>query len=392
MSVLALVLFTSSALFITYVLFGYPLWLAVRARRDRRVQAAPFEPTVTVILAVYNGARWITDKMKSILQLNYPADRLQILVLSDGSTDDTVAKASAYRDRRIEVVDLPRRGKAATINAGIARARGEILFFTDVRQPLEPDSLRYLAASFADPEVGVASGELVIIRIRPGDRHQKSISLYWQYEKWIRKSLSRVDSVLGATGAIYAMRRKLAKPMPQDVLLDDVYLPLLAFFAGYRVIFEERALAFDLATSLDTEFARKVRTQAGVYQLLRFFPQLLGRANRMRIDFISHKLGRLMLPFAFLTMFVSSFGLPGMLRPILLVTQCSLYVTAFIDVILPDEFLLKRVSAPVRTFFTLVTAALMAVSIYFRPANSLWKKATTTTVGADPLRSEPGKP
>jgi biofilm PGA synthesis N-glycosyltransferase PgaC len=374
MSNAATVLFLLGVVYLIYVLFGYPLWLGVRARRARPVRSASFEPPVTVILAVHNGERWISGKLDSLLRLDYPADRLQILVLSDGSTDGTIARASAYRSRGIEVVDLPRSGKAGAINAGLGLASGEILLFTDVRQPLAPDSLRYLTACFADPEVGAASGELVIGQA--SDHHQNTISLYWRYEKWIRKSLSRVDSVLGATGAIYAMRRELAKPMPADVLLDDVYLPLLAFFAGYRVVFEERALAFDVATSLNTEFGRKVRTQAGVYQLLRYFPQLLGPANRMRFDFVSHKLGRLMLPFALLTIAICSFGLPGRLSALCIGGQCLFYFLALIDLILPEKFPLKRISAPVATFVTLVAAAFMAVSIFFRPAGSLWSKVT----------------
>jgi len=385
MSIAASVLFALSFIYIAYVLVGYPLWLGVRARRPRPVHAAAFEPSVTVILAVHNGERWITEKLESILRLEYPVDKLQILVVSDGSTDGTIAKASAFQNLGVEIVDLPRSGKAAAINAGLAVARGEILLFTDVRQLLAPDSLRYLTACFSDPEVGVVSGELIIGQA--GDRHQECISLYWRYEKWIRKCLSRVDSVLGATGAIYAMRRALAKPLPQDVLLDDVYLPLLALFAGYRVIFEGRALAYDVATSLNTEFGRKVRTQAGIYQLLGLFPQLLSRANRLRFDFISHKLGRLLLPFAFLTMAISSFGLPGLLCPIAVGAQCAFYLLALIDVILPDGFPLKRISAPVRTFVTLVVAALVAVSIFFRAAGSLWNKVTVPEAASDSARA-----
>src|SRR5262249_27307012 len=154
-------------------------------------------------------------------------------VLSDGSTDRTHEEVRRFISRaNVHLIVLPRGGKAAALNAGIARATGEILFMTDVRQQLAPDSLNHLVACFADPEVGVVSGELVI---REGvGQEEASVGLYWKYEKWIRKQLTRVDSVLGATGCIYAMRRELATPLPENTLVDDMFLPLAAFFRGYR--------------------------------------------------------------------------------------------------------------------------------------------------------------
>ena len=156
-------------------------------------------------------------------------------------------------------------------------AGGEILFFTDVRQTLAADSLRNLIANFADPKVGVVSGELVILD--KAGHEDAQVGLYWKYEKWLRKRLSRIDSLPGATGCIYAMRRELAGPLPPDCLLDDVYLPMIAFFRGRRLVLDETAKAYDTAISRETEFWRKVRTQAGVYQLLGWFPQLLELAE-----------------------------------------------------------------------------------------------------------------
>ena len=175
--------------------------------------------------------------------------------------------SAGSQDRaKIEFLAVPKGGKAAALNAALARATGEILFFTDVRQQLHPDSLANLVACFADPQVGVASGELVI---RDGTGlEEASVGLYWKYEKWIRKQLSRLDSVMGATGCIYAMRRELAAPLPEGTLNDDMYLPLGAFFRGYRVILDDSALAFDYPTPLASEFRRKVRTLAGVYQIV----------------------------------------------------------------------------------------------------------------------------
>src|SRR5262249_53333127 len=148
---------------------------------------------------------------------------------------------------------------------------------------------------------------------------------------WIRKSLSAIDSVPGATGAVYAMRRKLARPMPANTLLDDVYLPMGAFLAGYRIVLDDSAIAYDYPNSLKSEFRRKVRTLAGVYQLIAMFPALLGPANRMWIHFVSHKLGRLLLPFALLGLLICSFGLPAPLRHAAPFLQAAFYAVAALD-------------------------------------------------------------
>jgi poly-beta-1,6-N-acetyl-D-glucosamine synthase len=252
------IVFALSTATLLYVLFGYPLLLAAirRARPVRRAQPREWK-TVTIILPVRNGERWIRNKLESLLALDYPRDRLQILVVSDNSVDSTIAIANEFKPV-VQVLRNPHSGKATAINEALRHAEGEILFFTDVRQPIETTALKRLVACFEDPEVGVASGELII---RAGNRlEEANVGLYWKYEKWIRNRHSRIDSVIGATGAIYAMRRALAAPLPANTLLDDVHLPVGAFLKGFRVIFVPEAKAWDDPTALDTEFRRKVRT------------------------------------------------------------------------------------------------------------------------------------
>ena len=366
-------LFLFSVAFCVYTLFGYPLLLGLLARwRTRPVRKAAWPATVSVILPVFNGAPWMAAKLESILALNYPAELLEILVVSDGSTDATASIVHSFAGRaKIVFLAVPKRGKAAALNAALARAGGEILFFTDVRQQLHPDSLANLVACFADPEVGVASGELVI---REGaGLEEASVGLYWKYEKWIRKHLSRLDSVLGATGCIYAMRRQLASPLPEDTLNDDMYLPLAAFFRGYRVILDDRALAFDCPTLLASEFRRKVRTLAGVYQIVAYFPALLGPRNRMWIHFFSHKLARLLMPWAMIAAAVASFGLPAPWNVWAVSAEASACILALLDVWLPAGFPLKRLTSPMRTFAVLMAAALCALAILFVPPRVLWR-------------------
>lgn len=373
----AVVLFLGAIAFVVYVLFGYPLLLAFLSRKPRPVRKQPMQATVSVLLPVRNGERWIRQKLDSILSLDYPRELVDITVVSDGSTDATAAIAEEYAvSHRVRVLRLPPGGKAVSLNAALQHATGDILFFTDVRQRLAPDSLSHLVACLADPDVGVVSGELVILE---GETNEEaSVGLYWKYEKWIRRHLSAIHSILGATGSIYAMRRELAVPLPPGALLDDVHQPLAAFFRGYRVILDDNAKAYDFPTSLDSEFRRKVRTQAGMYQIMRHYPALWGPGNRMWIHFVSHKLGRLLMPFALIAAFVSAFWLPGALAPAAVLAQTAFYAVAVLDRWIPEGAVAKRLSSPVRTFTVLMAAALCAPFAALSSPGRLW---TQTEVG-----------
>jgi len=379
MDAIAAVALLTSAAGVIYVLAGYPLLLGWMARRQERPLLKAYHlKRVTILLAVRNGAPWIRRKLESILALDYPRELLDIVVISDGSTDATEEIAGEYD---VRVLRVSHGGKALALNAGLAEATGEILVFTDVRQPLDPQCVRRLVACFADPTVGVASGELVLVEGE--SREEKDVGLYWRYEKWLRKRQSEIDSVEGATGALYAMRRDLAVMLPPGVLLDDVYQPLAAFFAGFRVIFEESARVYDSTVSLEAEFRRKVRTLAGVWQVIRYYPQLLSSRNRMRFHFVSHKLGRLLLPFALIIIAVSTFFLPGVWRWVAAAPQIVVYGLALVDPVVPHP--LKRLSSPARTFVVLMAAAFCAVSILFVPSRQLWKSPTVETAKPETL-------
>jgi cellulose synthase/poly-beta-1,6-N-acetylglucosamine synthase-like glycosyltransferase len=327
--------------------------------------------TVSVLLPVHNGERWLKAKIKSLLELDYPRDLVEILVISDGSTDATESIASEYVADGVRLFSLPRGGKARALNRGIQEASGEILLFTDVRQWLDPACLKNLVASLADPSVGAVSGELFI---RHGKNlEEENVGLYWRYEKWLRKHLSAIDSIFGATGAVYAMRREFVEPLPPGTLLDDVHLPLRAFFRGRRLILDDTAKAFDDPIGLESEFLRKVRTQAGIYQLLHQFPQLVSPTNRMWLHFISYKLARLMLPFALLLIFLSSFFLPQPWPAITVGVQALFYALAAVDLMVSERSSLKRITSPVRTFVVLMAAALCAIVVWFVPPEKLWK-------------------
>lgn len=385
----ALVVFLIGAAFLAFAMAGYPLLLSLIVRR--RGCSPPlkrFEPrTVSVILPVRNAEHWVGPKLDCLLSLDYPRDLLRIIVVSDESTDGTDDIVRSYAARHpVELIRVPQGGKTSALNAALAVASGEILFFTDVRQQIERQSLKELVACFADPSVGVVSGELFIM---DGDSHEaNNVGLYWRYEKWIRKQLCALDSFHGATGCIYAMRRELARPLPPSTLNDDMYLPLVAFLSGHRVIFEENARAFDHPTDLNTEFRRKVRTLAGVFQILRLLPGVVGPRNRMWIHFMSHKVARLLMPYALIACFVSSVFLPFPWSAILVAGQVMFYLFAALDGVIGPGNPLKKISASARTFAVMMLASLFAAKILFVPAHSLWKP--TQIPNAAPVRQEQG--
>jgi biofilm PGA synthesis N-glycosyltransferase PgaC len=355
-----------------YILVGYPLLLAWLADRfGKPIHKSPARKTVSILVAVYNGAAVIRPKLESIVALEYPKELLEVLVLSDGSTDGTNQIVREFASRGIQLIELPKAGKPAAISFGIARATGEILVSTDARQTLEPDSVTQLVACFSDPTVGAVSGDLPM---RPDQsEEQGSTSLYWVIERWIRKNLGRLDSTFGTTGPFYAMRRALAPPMPPDTLLDDMFLPLHGYFQGYRIVVDEEAVAWEQAFSIKGEFRRKVRTQAGLYQILRLYPALLGLGNRMLFHFVSYKLGRLALPWILLAMLAVSFGLKHPWNYWAVGAQSAFYLLALADFAIPSKTLLKRISSPARAFVNLMAAAALAVSVFFVAPHRLWK-------------------
>ena len=379
MHAISVLCFFFLAAVLVYIVAGYPLMLAWLASRYGKPVIAGGEPrTVSFIVAVYNGERFLAAKLQSILDLEYPRDLMQIIVVSDGSTDRTAEIAAGFADRGVSLLTVPRGGKPQALNAAIPRATGEILILTDVRQLLEPESVRRLVARFKDPKVGAASGDLLI---RDSSvTGEQSVGMYWRYERWIRKNLGSLDSMFGATGPFYAIRRSLAVTIPADSLLDDMYLPLAAFHRGYRLVVEESARAVDYPTGIGTEFGRKVRTLAGNYQILRHYPWLLTSRNRMLFHFLSYKIARLALPWIVILIGLDSFALPKPWNLAALLPQAAFYICAALDLWIPQGNPIKRMTSLARTVVSLLSASIMALRIFFVPPRDLWKPTRISNV------------
>ena len=375
-----------------YILILYPILLAVL----RPVPKPPiqkdtqFQTSVSVLIAVYNGQAFLRTKLESLLALGYPRQLVEILIVSDGSTDDTDKIAAEFESYGVRLLRVPKAGKAAALNAALPLATGEILFFTDVRQPLDPQSLAHLVANFADPTVGAVTGELHLLKGDQGE--QSDMDLYWRYEIWARTQHSRIDSLFNTTGCIYAMRRSLAVPLPPDTLTDDAFLPQRAFFRGYRIAFDPEAIAYDYPALAGTEFQRRMRTLAGLWQVFLREPRLFTQ-SRMRWHFLSHKFGRLALPWTLTVIFIATFFLPNASwRDTLLINEAVLVVLAGLDRFVPKGFLLKRISSPARTFLVMNAAAMAAIVVFFIPAGRLWSPTRVKAGSGNSLPKAPPNP
>lgn len=297
---MSLFLFWSAAFLLFYSYAGYPLLLALTARfLARPVKKGSYEPRVSIVLSAFNEEKFIGDKIRNLLELDYPAEKIEILVGSDGGSDRTDEIVSAFQDPRIRFFRfVSNQGKPHVLNGLISEARGAVLVFTDSRQRFEPQAVRRLVENFADPAVGCVSGELYFEDAR-GSGVAVGMDAYWKYEKWLRKKEAQIGSMLGATGAIYAARTHLVPTVPLNTLVDDMYIPLAIVAQGYRAVFESEAKAYDIVSSKGTqEFKRKVRTLSGNFQIFAAFRKLLNPLRSpVAWQFWSHKVLRLMVPY-----------------------------------------------------------------------------------------------
>jgi biofilm PGA synthesis N-glycosyltransferase PgaC len=366
--------FWLSVLLIGYSYAGYPLWLYLRrflrAFPERREAISPF---ISIVLAVHNEETTLERKLQNLEELDYPSDRFEIVVVSDGSTDATNSLLAARASQRVRpVICADHQGKASCLNQGIQAARGEIVLFTDARQMLERESARRLIERFSDPAVGCVSGELMLGEPGPANQHE-GVGMYWKMEKRIREWEGAAGSVVGATGAIYAVRKKHLVTLPPGTILDDVYLPMHVVRQGARVVFEPGARAWDNFTeSPGREFRRKVRTLTGNYQLLQLAPWLLTSENRVRFEFVSHKLLRLCVPFALAGALLSSLLLAEPFYRVLAVGQLAVYSLALVALVRPAPGLLGRLGNVVFSFLMLNTAAVVALVNFATGKKEVW--------------------
>jgi cellulose synthase/poly-beta-1,6-N-acetylglucosamine synthase-like glycosyltransferase len=257
----ALVVLWLSLALLVYAYAGFPLLLMVAATlRPRRVKQGAVTPSITLIIAAYNEEDCIAERLDNALAADYPADALEIIVASDGSTDGTERIVQEYTHRRVRLLSLPRRGKIAALDDAVRHARGTVLVFSDANTVVARDALRAIARNFADPSVGGVVARTAYQIEGDGESSRRGENLYWRYDTWLKELESNIGSVVSAHGGLYAIRRDLYQAPVDGAVTDDFIISTAVIAQGCRLVFERDARAWELpVATAKREFSRRVR-------------------------------------------------------------------------------------------------------------------------------------
>lgn len=392
------ILFWISISVILYVYLGYPILICLLSVFYKKpLKGKYIYPTVSIIMSAYNEEKNIENKIKNFQGLDYPEERLEILIGSDGSNDKTqeilknigrtvplkIFRNSFGGRSPYLYCKTKREGKPSMLNELVGMAKGEILVFTDARQRLDKNALKELVKHFSDPKVGSVSGAL-FYENENGNKSGAGIGLYWKYEKFIRKSESRMGSMLGATGAMYGIRRELFPQLPKDLILDDVYVPMKIVEKGYRAVFDSKAKVYDkVFQNPKVEFLRKTRTLAGNYQLFLYLKDLFNPLKgKISWQFFSHKFLRLTVPFLLFTLFISNlFIMENYFYKVLFVLQIILYSLAILGGVLKQK---NRLFDIPYMFCVMNSAAVVGLlRLLTNKQDVLWLKAQDSLQGVN---------
>jgi cellulose synthase/poly-beta-1,6-N-acetylglucosamine synthase-like glycosyltransferase len=376
---MAVTFWTLTAL-VVYVYVGYPVLLFVVGRLfSRPVLRKDIEPPITLVISAFNEEEVIAEKLRNSLSLDYPRDRLQILVVSDASDDGTDAIVQSFAKEGVELLRMEERGgKTLGLNAAVQRARGDIIVFSDANAMYARRVLRTLARNFADPTIGAVVGESTYSD--PEVESERTEGLYWRYETWIKRLESAIGSVVGGDGAIYSIRRQLYTPMRADALSDFVN-PLQIVRGGHRCLYEPDARSSERAAEdFRREFRRKVRI---VNRAWRALMGLRGLLNPLRYGFfafelISHKLLRWLVPLMLLGILVTNLLLLGRapIYTVMLVAQVVFYLLALVGHALRSRQQMPAfVSVPYYFCLVNVASALGILDAYRGRTYATWSTA-----------------
>jgi cellulose synthase/poly-beta-1,6-N-acetylglucosamine synthase-like glycosyltransferase len=370
------IIFWLSMAGILYTYAGYPvvMWMLSRLR-PRPWTASPISPSVSIVLAVHNGETLLSRKIDHLFGLDYHNIK-EIIVVSDGSTDGTAELLASRRHPRLTAIIMDEHcGKAVAVNAGMAKATAEIIVFVDIRPEIAPGAIQQLVSNFADPKVGCVAGELILRQECHDDASAAVSEVYWSYENWIRTCESICGSPVGVYGGFYAIRRKLAVPLPAGLILDDMFQPLSIIRQGYRSVLDAHAYVYDTwPTRIEEEFHRKVRTLAGNFQLFQLAPWTLTPQNPVLFQLVSHKVMRLVVPYLLILLFVSTLALSrgSLFYTIFAVLQIFGWLVAIAGLRYRIP-VLYRIAAPASALLALKAAAVAGLYRFLFTRGPLWK-------------------
>lgn len=363
--------------FYTYVGFFLLAYL-LSVFLSRPVKKGQVTPSVSIVIAAYNEEKVIRQKIENTLRLDYPADKLEIVVAADGSTDRTVQIAKEFASRGVVVLHRPEReGKTMALNRAVPVCKGEIVFFSDANTSYGQKTVRLMVRNFHDPCVGGVSGRK-IIRKDFGRAATRGEETFWSYEAALKVVETRLGSIATADGEIFALRRELFEPIPREIVHDDMYLTLSVIRKGLRVVYEPEAVSEEAASiSLKDEFHLKTRYASAGYQIVGAFrDMLLPPRNVFAFLFLSHKLLRWLAPFSLILLLVCSLGAGSAALRFVLVLQLVFYAMAL------SAYLFSRMGMSVGPlyfplYFCMGNSAALYGFFKFigRGQSTLWRKA-----------------
>ncbi len=370
------IIFWLSMAGILYTYAGYPavIWILARLRPQPWI-AGPITPSVSIVLAVHNGAALLPRKIEHLLGLDYPNIK-EIILVSDGSTDGTAKLLDCQYDPRLTAIILKEHGgKAVALNAGVEKATSEVILFVDIRPEIAPGAIRQLVSNFADPKIGCVAGELILCR-ESRDATSAAVSgVYWRYEKWIRSCESTYSSPVGVYGGFYAIRRELAVSQPSGIILDDMFQPLSIIRKGYRSVLDPKAYVFDAwPARYGLEFHRKVRTLAGNFQLFQLVPWTLTFRNPVLFQLLSHKVMRLVVPYLIVMLLGSTLVLSSSSHLFLAFAALQIFFWSIAAVALHYQIPgVQRIAAAASALLLLKAAAVVGLYKFLFTSGPLWK-------------------
>jgi poly-beta-1,6-N-acetyl-D-glucosamine synthase len=386
-------LFWFFVIFIIYSYAGYPALLALFTRlKSKPAPYPPHEPTVTLLIAAYNEESSIAEKLENSFLLDYPREKLQILVTADGSNDKTAEIVAGVANRGVELSYHPeRRGKMAAINRALEMVRGEIIVFSDANNMYDAGTLRALVAPFVEPTVGAVSGAKVISK---GDGALgESEGAYWKYEAWIKKQETRLGCTTGVSGEIWAIRRALFERPPDAIINDDLYMALRIIKRGYRMVYAPLARSVErVSLTAQDEVVRRTRIIAGRYQAMaRTADTVPFDRPLVAWQIISHKFSRPLAPFGMIGALAANLwlvtwppqagaGLLALSAPwnwVFLGLQMAFYLLAALGSLVSGESKLARLLYLPTFLVNSNLAALYGLARYLTgEQTALWKKAS----------------
>jgi cellulose synthase/poly-beta-1,6-N-acetylglucosamine synthase-like glycosyltransferase len=368
---MALFLFWGSVALILYAYVFFPILVVIRGlvwRKPYRSQDTDPLPFVSIIIAAYNEEKEIGGKLDNILLLDYPKDRLEVLIASDGSTDRTNAIVQSYEDRGIKLLALPRLGKAGALNAAVSASQGEILVFSDANSMYRSDALRQLVRPFADATVGGVAGNQCYLKKKEASSVGAGERSYWDFDRILKQFESSAGNTISATGAIYAIRRSLFQPVMEGVT-DDFYTSTAVIEQGFRLVFSPEAIAYEsVAGTSSTEFGRKVRVITrglrGVFIARRRLMNPF-RYGFYALQLFSHKALRRIIVYPLILLFVVNPFLwqAGFFYQLAMIGQLVFYSLGLLGWILDGSRRGRKKIFTMPYFFCLVNLAVLVATI-----------------------------